>query len=233
MALPRRNHFRRLVSHLLRWTLATAAVVFATRLFWGWEAAARLGSVRHQFALANAPLDAPEKSLPLPDDQNAALVLTQAIQSLKVEGFEPRSRLDGRVFPFWRGFWPQMDTARMRSLLAANAEALALINKAVSLPEARWPETPPTIGDGFYQSAAFAGNFQLRALLGAAAEVAHNDHEDALAFVFLRRLLLVAFSGRWPGPIQPRGRRQHEYPRPDRRRTLESTTPARCPVRRS
>ena len=161
----RHLRLRRLAMRLLQWCLFAFVLVLAVRLAWGWEAAARLAGARHRFGGSGVAELLPARGTILPDDRNAALVLIQGIRSIKVDGFDQFSRGDGRAPFFGRGFGPGLDISRMRALVSANKDALELIDRAATLPEARWPAAAPVFRTREFTSGFGGGNFQLRWLL--------------------------------------------------------------------
>ncbi len=89
MARSRFPRLRRRLVRLFQWGVLLFVLVLAVRLAWGWEAAARLASAEHRFAttLSAAARHAGE-GLALPDNENAAVVLVEALRTIKADGFD-------------------------------------------------------------------------------------------------------------------------------------------------
>ena len=174
-------------------------MLLSLRIIWGWEAAARLKSIRARFTSSGLPLTTADfAGPPLADDQNAAVALTAALGSLRVEAPDFGGRGEGRGRGGMAGMgwgWGRlsmMDGGRWRPTVTANREALAEIDHAIMLPAARWPMTTESIWDRPPNASMSLGNFGLRVLLRAAAQAAHDDGQDAAAIAALRRTLAVA-----------------------------------------
>jgi hypothetical protein len=210
MSVHRQLKLRQAASRALRWSAALVAVMVGLRLVWGMESTARLKAVRAHLSSAGQPLTTAAFAMPpVPDDQNAAIALTNAMQVLRVESPELAMRgMRGMGFtggrgggggggggggegPGW-GHLPMMEGARWRPILAANTHALAEIDRAILLPSARWPFTTESMWDHSSSSPSVMGAFGLRMLLRAAAQNAHDDGQNAEAMAALHRILAVA-----------------------------------------
>ncbi len=181
-------------------------MVLGLRLVWGWESQARLRAIRSQFVSTGLPLTTASFAMPpLPDEQNAALALTTALQNLHIDPSEFSGRTEGRMRGSmgggggWGGWGGGrggpgergvMDMSRWRLILAANQQSLADIDRALALPHARWPlhAWPLAIRPG----TSFMGNFSVRMLLRAAAQIAHDDGHEPQALAAVSRMLALA-----------------------------------------
>lgn len=166
------------------------------RWWWGVHADRAFRAEVDRYRAAGQPIRLNEfNTPPVPDDQNAALLLKKAVAAFKLEGVDQQLVMDVISTP--GEITRQRDG--VQRVLDATRESRALVRRARSLPQADWAFSPAGWRNGAMVS-WFPDAHALGNLLTAAAMQAHADGNDAEAVATLRDML--AF-GRHVGATPP------------------------------
>jgi len=178
-------------------------LVVLLRLAFGWYVDHQIQAfIDAQHARGEPILPEDFRRPPIPDDQNAAVVLRQAFAAMDVpKELEPalggwkESVVDGdwQEVYMWPSYWDEV--AR---LITANAEALRLARKARGLPQANWGSVPtsPVISASAYPAREIKAIGQMSKLMAQAVAHYHHAGNDSEAVETLRDMLAVAAAAR-------------------------------------
>jgi len=161
-------------------------VLFALRLWWGWEANQRLQAEIDKIIAAGEPIY-PEDFDPkedIPDDQNAAWLLLKADETFNFA--QVQSELLEKVVG--KEALIRTHLAEVRALIEGNAEAFRLARRARNLPVADWGTRMRTPVVNVLLP-ALSGQRRLSRLLSVAASYQHIDGNDGEAVEILRDAL--------------------------------------------
>lgn len=158
----------------------------ALRLWWGWEAHRRYNAAIERYRQAGGPVFAAEFDAQLdavPDEDNAAVLLEQAIQ-----GITPTTKSGVSLDDFLND--PELfekDIAAARELTAANANVLRLVRQACARPQVAW--SPRLQGyPANFNIGILSGQRQLGKLLWFSAIYQHKIGSDAETIATLHDL---------------------------------------------
>ncbi len=158
--------------------LVLLIMVVALRLWWGWEAHQRLQSRIDELVAAGEPVY-PEDFNPtetIPDDQNAARMLEDAVACLTFTNEQEKLLYDKLLEP--GGVERHLE--QTRAIIEANTECLELVRQARDASGVDWGmRYSSTVFQTFY--AGYSGLRSLARFLGAAVDYYHEIGDDGEA----------------------------------------------------
>ncbi len=183
---------RKIIRAIILCLAGPPLLLLAVRLLWGLEATHRLAAVNASLRARGIRLDPPQ--VQVPDDQNAALAIIQAIQAIKLTSAEDDLLTEGDKSDNKDGFtgitWTDAHLPAVRAILARNDAVFHWLRVAEERPAAHWPvsaagfQLPP--GHPLYKDRLLAD------LLFDAALAAHLDHHEREALEDLSAILTLA-----------------------------------------
>lgn len=180
----RRGILRKLVLGTLIFVLALVII----RVGWGWHATRCLNAQIAKYRAAGQPVLPDDLTVePIPDAENAAVVLRQAAAKLTQPALGTPSADDFAGHPEACA----EHAGTVDRILADNAEALALLHQARDLPRAQWRTSFPSPLINIMLP-DLSSMRQLAKLGCVAAMRAHQMGDDAAAVTALRDVLALA-----------------------------------------
>ncbi len=189
---PRYWWLKRLGAAAAVWLLLLVGV----RWWWGWEAERRLAARLAEYRAAGEPL-LPEdfRVDPVPDDENAGLLLQRAAFRITFPAGVPQEA----IYLSYNPCPTEQEAQQFDALLQANQAVLALVRQARAKPRSDWGVGPPTVAFPAVMP-QLTPQRQLARLTNGAALRYHLSGDDAAAVEALRDELGI---GRHVGNMAP------------------------------